>query len=94
MIHTFENNATLKFTKLESGFYSVQVEQEKEIYKIPLLLGETDYQVSMENLQAIKWMDTSFPVFCMIIAGFLSIIIKYKSPVTQALAAKSPLTYP
>jgi hypothetical protein len=95
MMHTFPNQAVLKLTRTPNDFFLVDVEQGDQTHRIPLLLTDIDCQVTMENLQAaIKWMDVPFETFCTIIAGYLSTILKYKSPVVQALAMKSPFTDP
>jgi hypothetical protein len=90
--HTFPNKACLKLTRTVNDFFLVDIEQGDQTHRIPLLLTEFDCQIALENLRAIKWMDVPFSTFCAIIAGFFYMVLKYKSPVVQALATRSPLS--
>jgi hypothetical protein len=84
MIHKFPNGAVLKFTINSLDLYLVDIEQGNQSHRIPLLLEEFDCYMVLENLHAIKWLDVPFSTFCNIISGFLSIILKYKSPDARA----------
>ena len=90
--YNFTSALKIKFTFFH-GDYFAHIEGENLIYKIPLLLGSREVSLAMESIKDVKGLELPFKTFCLVVSGYLSTIIKYKSQqraVAEASEFKDP----
>jgi hypothetical protein len=92
LTHNFTPTLKIKFAYFQ-GDYFAHVEEENKSHKIPLLLGHKEVSIAMEGIKDIKGPELPFKTFCLVVTGYLSTIIKYKSP-QRALAEASQFRDP
>jgi len=67
------------------------LETGKDLCKIPLILDDFEISMALKNIKAIKYFDDPFPIFCQVVAGYLSFVVKYMC--SERYAYTSSLSY-
>lgn len=73
-------NKKIVFRKrpMDDWSYTVSVSEGNEKQNIPLLLDKDQINIVVKRLNSIKRTDLEFDLFCMVVAGCISICLKNK----------------
>jgi hypothetical protein len=76
--HQINNNIYLQFKPVNENFYP-QLVHKKDVINVPLLIAHEEIDIILEKITLINFMNLPVNYIRMIIAGCISIVLKYSN---------------